>query len=569
MFSRRSFRRYVYHFVSKRSGEIAPDEIFLDAYNLPEFNTHQFEGRLEKPISKTSIIILSVSFLLIGFIFIGQVWNLQIRKGEAYSMASERNRLHHTLVFAERGVVYDRNGVELAWNVPNEGEAFARRRYKDEPGLAHLVGYVNYPSKDNAGFYYREDFVGKDGAEKSYNEWLSGKNGLKIVETNALGDMESESTIFVPKDGKNLTLSVDSRLQSRLYKYMEETAEAVGFSGGAGAVMDVDSGELLALVSYPEYSSEVLTNNNDAEAIRRYREDEKKPFLNRAVSGLYTPGSTVKPFIAIGALNEKIISPGETIISTGSISITNPYFPDQKTIFRDWKAHGPVDMRKAIAVSSNVYFYEIGGGYKGREGLGIARIEKYMRLFGFGQKVGITLSTEQEGIIPTPAWKAEHFKDGTWRVGDTYNTVIGQYGVQVTPLQEVRAVAAIANKGKLFTPTIVKLKEKSQPSFIKIPVDQEYFKVVQEGMRQAVLSGTAKGLHIPQVAVAAKTGTAQIGITKKRVHSWVIGFFPYDHPRYAFAVIMEKGPSENLTGALYVFRRLLEWMAVYTPEYLQ
>ena len=156
----------------------------------------------------------------------------------------------------------------------------------------------------------------------------------------------------------------------------------------------------------------------------------------------------------MGALTEGVIDPYKKILSTGSISIPNPYFPDQKTVFKDWKAHGWTDMREAIAVSSDVYFYEIGGGFESQKGLGIVNIEKYAQLFGIGQKTGIDLPDEKGGIIPGPEWKIKNFKGEPWRIGDTYNTVIGQYGFQVTPLEMVRAISAIANYGTLVTPAL-------------------------------------------------------------------------------------------------------------------
>ena len=228
-------------------------------------------------------------------------------------------------------------------------------------------------------------------------------------------------------------------------------------------------------------------------------------------------------------------------------------------------------MRDAIAVSSDVYFYEIGGGYQDQVGLGITNIKKYMRIFGFGAVDVNNPLLQKAGTIPDPAWKSENFNGDPWRVGDTYNTAIGQYGFQVTPLQMVRAMSAIANGGTLLEPTIISGDNESLTKTKNLGLSIYNIKVVQEGMRQGVTSilGTAANLNIPDVAIAAKTGTAELGTLKKYVNSWVTGFFPYDKPRYAFAAIMEKGPSTNTVGALYVMRQLFEWMAVNTPEYLK
>jgi len=312
-----------------------------------------------------------------------------------------------------------------------------------------------------------------------------------------------------------------------------------------------------------------MTAGADKDAFAKILNDPRNPFLNRLIAGLYTPGSTVKPFIAAGALTEKIITPEKKILSTGSISIPNPYDKTKKSIFVDWKAHGWVDMRQALAVSSNVYFYEIGGGFEEQPGLGISGIEKYLRLFGFGVGSANPFFGDTAGTIPNPKWKAENFEDGIWRLGDTYHTVIGQYGVQVTPFQMLRAIAAIANSGELMEPTILLGDNTWNAQKENLLIAQEDLQVIREGLRQGVLIGTASGLNIPEVKVAAKTGTAELGFSKQFVNSWVTGFFPYENPRYAFVVIMEKGPRANTIGAAYIMRQLLEWLATNRPEYLE
>lgn len=555
--------------MSSKHHEIDPDEILLDSSNLPEFDVHQFEGRIERPISRFSVWSVGIFFMLVVLVFAYRTWDLQVIQGSAYAEKSEKNRLRHSLIFASRGVIYDRNNTLVAWNSVNEKNPdVSNREYLDVAGIGNLIGYVKYPTKDKTGFYFREDFVGLDGVEKVFNSSLIGKNGLKLTETNALGEITGESQSQPPQDGAPLYLGVDVRLQSALHSFIEATAHEVGFSGGAGVLMDVHSGELLALSTYPEYNSKILTDGSNSAKITAYTKDPNRPFLNRAVSGLYTPGSIVKPFVALGALNESIISPKKEILSTGSISVQSPYNPDVKSVFTDWKAHGLVDMRKALAVSSNVYFYEIGGGFEGQRGLGITKLEKYFRMFGFGEVVPGDYFAGVSGVMPDPEWKKENFNGEEWRLGDTYYTSIGQYGFQATPLQAVRAVSAIANDGILLTPVITRLGPDEMAGAETVPIPREHIQVVKEGMRQAVLEGTAKGLNIPQIEIAAKTGTAELGVSKEKVNSWVIGFFPYENPRYAFAVTMEKGSRNNVIGALYVVRQFIEWMAVNTPEYL-
>jgi penicillin-binding protein 2 len=258
----------------------------------------------------------------------------------------------------------------------------------------------------------------------------------------------------------------------------------------------------------------------------------------------------------MGVLDQKVIDPLTQILSTGSISVPNPYDKNKPTIFNDWRANGWTDLRHALAVSSDVYFYEVGGGYGAQKGLGVDGIEKYTRLFGFGTTTGVDFPGEQDGTIPDPAWKAENFSGEPWRIGDTYNTAIGQYGFQVTPIQAVRAVAAIANSGALLTPTFLKNDVTRPVSHVSL--DPSYFQIVREGMRLCVTVGTCTALNVPYLDIAAKTGTAQLGVSKDLVNSWVIGFWPADKPHYAFAVVMERASKTNQFGAALVIRQLLD-----------
>lgn len=548
--------------------DIAPDEIFLDDRNIPKFDVHQFEGRIETPIKKNTIIFLGSFFLLIGFIFLFRAGVLQVADGALYKEKSEQNRLEHQWLFPERGIIYDVKGVELAWNVPSMEElGFSLRSYIDKPGFGHILGYLHYPARDKSGVYYRNDYEADVGVEAYYNDVLRGEKGKRIIETDALGNVMSGNVIDPPIPGENLHLSIDARVQSAFNDIIARVSREQGYHGGAGAIMDIHTGELLALVSYPDFDPNIMTSGDDRKAIVSYNEDKRNPFLNRAVSGVYTPGSIVKPIFALGGLTEGIITPETKILSIGYIAIPNPYALGQETRFNDWKAHGWLDMRSAIAWSSNVYFYEVAGGFKDQKGLGIQNLEKYARMFGFGSTTGIDLFGEAGGTIPDPEWKEKNFPGDPWRIGDTYFTGIGQYGMQVTPLQALREVSIIASKGEIVTPHLVKGMSTTTPS--RVPILESYFDVVQEGMRKGVREGTANLLNISGVNIAAKTGTAELGVSKANVNSWVIGFFPYEKPKYAFAVIMDHGIKGNTTNASYVARELFTWMTQNTPEYLK
>lgn len=550
-----------------RVAEISPDEIFLDDVNLPAFNKAQFEGRIEKPLGVGSCVALGIFFACIVAIFGGRLWQIQIAEGGQYAERSRGNTLKTTPLFAERGRLLDRNGEALAWNIPDPAHPeFLARRYAARSGSAHLTGFLKYPSKDAGGFYIRNDFKGVAGAESEYNEALAGDNGTRTMELDARGGVVSESVIDVPRKGEDLRLSIDARLNEILHGFLMERIRGADFQGAAAAMMDVSTGEVVALTSAPEYDPQALSDGAPASRIASFINDPKKPFLDRASTGLYAPGSVVKPLLAAAALEEHIITPEKQILSTGSISIPNPYDPTRTSVFNDWKAHGWVDMRRALAVSSDVYFYEIGGGFENQKGLGIARIEKYLHLFGIGEMLADPLLGGATGTIPGPEWKKGAFPGDPWRVGDTYNTSIGQYGMLVTPLQILRAISAIANNGLLFEPTLI---AGEQTSVRSVPVSAENLHIVRAGMRLAVTEGSASGLYVPFVSVAAKTGTAEVGISKKRVNSWVVGFFPYEAPRYAFVALLEKGPRENTIGGVFVMKQFFEWLAVNASEYLE
>lgn len=542
-----------------------PEEVLLDASNLPSFNKQQFEGQIERPIGRRAFSWLTASLLLIVLIFFGRTFQLQIVNGEELATRSANNTLRRLDIFADRGIITDRLGTELAWN--DHG-----RRYITQPGFAHLVGYISKPKESEVKEEKLnvDELIGRDGAEKIFNSLLRGTPGIKIEEVDVAGKPHSDYLLEQPVAGENLTLAVDARLQSAFYHAIDSLVSEGKFVAGSGVMLDVNTGEIIALVNNPEYDQNILVAGDDREKINKFLTDERHPFLNRAVAGLYTPGSVIKPIMATAALTEKLISPDKQILSTGQISIPNPYFPDKPTVFKDWKAHGWVDLRHAIAVSSDVYFYAIGGGYADQKGLGIAKIDQYAHLFGLGEKTGSQFAGEAVGLVPTPEWKRETFDGADWLLGNTYHTVIGQYGFQVTPLQVVRAIAAIANGGHLVTPTLTATEPGMSPKWETIPgLDNNNLQIVREGMRLSVREGTAVGLNMTDLAVAGKTGTAELGASKQFVNSWVAGFFPYENPRYAFTIVMEKGSHTNLIGATYVMRQVFDWMRTNTPEYFK
>lgn len=544
---------------------IFPDEILIDSRNMPNFETSQFEGRFEKAIAKKTFIFFAGALALIAVFFASKLFYLQIVNGGEMASRSVNNKLKKEIIIPMRGVVYDRNNIILAWNGEEE------RLYADMDGLSHTLGYLGLPSKEDVEFdknIILNSAVGKSGVEKNFEEKLRGIVGTALSERDSQGNVISESVQTYPQSGENIYLSVDARLQEEMYSVIGEIAHEKNFSGGAGVMIDVQTGEMIAMASWPEYDSQALTRGKPADEVNAYLNDSRKPFLNRTISGLYAPGSVVKPMVAIAALNEGVVSAEKQIFSSGSISVQNPFNPELKSVFKDWKAHGWVDMRRAIAVSSDVYFYEVGGGYEELRGLGINKLSEYAEMFGLGRGTGIDLPGEESGVVPSQEVKKKNNpNDPIWRLGDTYISSIGQGYFLTTPIEIAVYTAAIANNGVLLKPKII--KEDGLPEYKgkKIKIPDEYFKTVKEGMRMAVTEGTAQGLSRPEVKIAAKTGTAETGAGKRFIHSWITGFFPYENPKYAFTIILEKGPAGTTTGAPYAMSRILEWMSQNAPEY--
>ena len=570
----------------KKNVFIEPDEIFLDSKNLPDFDTQQFEGQISKPISRNSMIGIGILFCVLVVFFGSRLWYLQIQNGDTYKTMSENNSLSIEPIFAPRGNIYDRNGVVLVWNnTATDDTPWGTRMYTTLPGFSHILGYVGYPARDSSGNYYQKDLFGREGVEKVYNNTLAGINGSDIVEKDIAGKMQSGSIVNESIAGKNVTLTIDSRLQAKLYQTLSYYIAAAGFRSGSAVMMDATNGDVIAMTNFPEYDSNIMSSGSDKKIITGYLTDSNTPLLNRAISGLFTPGSIVKPYLGLEALKEGVVTPETQICSCGSISIANPYDPAHPSVYKDYnKNNGMVDITHALAVSSNIFFMEVAGGYKSQKGIGITNLGVALERFGLTQKTGIDLLGEKSGTVPSPEWKAQKFSGEPWRVGDTYNTAIGQYGVQVTPLEMARSVAAVAERGVLVTPHVFKTDSINNDDIgfassttantndlvtpkqtITDMPDQEY-SVVQEGMRLSATIGTGKLFASLPFTVGSKTGTAQVGTNGMYVNSWVTSYFPYETPHYVIVVMLEHS-TQNTGSATRIAYDFLDWVRVNAPEY--
>jgi penicillin-binding protein 2 len=559
--------------------QVSIDEVLLDATNVNDLDHERFEGKRETKIPKRNVRLVWVVFLCVGAGFLYQLIELQIVSGAEFRTIAENNQVDEAVIIAERGVVVDRNGEPMIWNERDEtGEYdFPIRAYTDRAGLGQVLGYVSYPKRDSSGVFFRTEYVGRNGVEAAYEDVLRGTNGTKLIEVDAKQAVVSEHAIAAPTPGGQLQLSIDAELSEAMYDIIATSSAAAGFRSGAGAIMNVHTGELIALTSFPSYDPEVMADGDDVALINEYNNDERLPFLNKVIGGAYTPGSIVKPFVAYAALRERVLSEDTQMYSNGTLVIPNRYNPSNPSYFNDWRSHGQMTVREAIAYSSNIYFYVAGGGLpdyaapqaglqSGIPGLGITKMAEHYRAFGLGTTTGINLAQEQAGVVPDPAWKRATFDDD-WRLGDTYFTAIGQFGFLTTPIQMLRAYSALASGGTLVRPH-VNIGQILETETVEL--DPAIVQIVHEGMRKTVNfpGGTARALERDDVAIAAKSGTAEIGAGNAYVNSWAAGFWPYEEPQYAFILMMDRAPRSNSLGATRIMGDVVEWMSEYRPEYL-
>lgn len=486
-----------------------------------------------------------------------------IDESEISSVLISENLNHETLIALETKIE-DLPGFQIMNN--------AVREYKDGDIFSHLIGYTGKIKADeykkDSEFYAISDYVGRDGIEKSYEEILRKNPGKLRIERDALGNMVSKEIIQSPESGKSLVLWLDSGLQKKIKEELEKKLQEIGAQKALAVAMDPKTGAILGLVSLPSYDNNVFFSG-DSEALSGLFNNENQPLFDRVISGKYLVGSTIKPLIASAVLEEKIINPDKNINCEGLISIPNQYNPDQETKKLDWAVHGPTNLKKALAESCDVYFYTVGGGFGDQKGLGPSKIKDYLELFGWNQKTGIDLPAEAVGFIPDKQWKKDIWKTNWWD-GDTYNMAIGQGFLQITPIEVITSIAAVANGGKLLQPQTVKsvidsdknVIQEFQPKIVKENfIDSENLKIVREGMRQAVTGANSPQasstlLNSLPVSSAAKTGTAELG--KDRYNNWITVFAPYDDPQIILTIMFEDIKGVQLTS-LPVAKEVLQW----------
>ncbi len=451
---------------------------------------------------------------------------------------------------------------EKVKNVPGVSlENNAIRNYVDGKYYSHIIGYsgkINEKELNKNPGYLLNDTIGKNGLELYYEKQLRGTYGQQKIEVDSFGREIKLINKGDPVSGENLVLNIDADLQKESYDVLEKFIKKAKVSAGAIVAINPQTGAVLSMVSYPSYDANLFARGITNDEYGRLRDDESLPLLNRAVSGAYPPGSTFKPMMGAAALQENIISPTRIIDDRGVIYVGS-------TPFVGWAVLGSVDLVRAISMSSNIYFYEVGGGYGDIKGLGIERIKKYANLFGLGDVLGIDMPGEKPGLIPDEDWK-RRVKDEKWYIGDTYHASIGQGDVLTTPLQIASYISVIANGGKLFQPQVVDKIIKSdgnsvediKPKLIRENfIDLKNIEWIQKGMRENVASGSGRELADLPVHAAGKTGTAQY-YGNKKTHALFTAYAPYENPEIVLAIIVEGGGEGHAT-AVPAAKEILKW----------
>ena len=453
------------------------------------------------------------------------------------------------------------NAPDLPGVIIDEGLS----RYYPYGGMfSHVIGYVAAVSeedvKDDPLLEVPGFKIGKSGIEKIYEKELRGKAGNQKLEVNAVGRIMKEIEREDGVSGKNIELSLDVRLQKKAY-------ELLGEESGAIVMMNVSTGEILAFASAPAFNPNSFTNGLSTEEWNSLNHNEKKPLLNKAVAGLYSPGSTFKMVVALAALEAGVIDRKSRSFCAGKMVLGNHTFHCWKNI-----GHGYINVVQALQHSCDIFFYETA------QKLGINRIAAMARRFGFGAKTGIGIENEKSGLIPDTEWKMERFGE-PWQQGESIISGIGQGYILTTPLQLAVMVSRIANGGYEVNPTFRKVSNAGKQALKSMGLSSQNIEMVQQGMFDVVNTpgGTAlmARFNFDGQRMAGKTGTTQVrritmkerqsGVLKQselpwkyRNHALFVGYAPQDNPKYAVAVLIEHGGSGSSASAPLGGKMLLE-----------
>ena len=520
-------------FVSHQEFTVAPRGLFYDRHSRPgdqalvqnlrfiDFVIHpdQFENRKEaQEYVQIFSSIMGRNFENYESYFRPKRWKQVLRKNEVITLLTRMSRREHERL--------------AAFHLPaHKGEYVTKhvRYYTMGPALAHVSGFIGLPSgtelRKKLALSYQT--IGKDGLEARYDSRLRGRDGVRVRHRT----LDHEEQISTTEQGDNLTLTIDRKIQAAAYRAIVANGQR-----GAAVVMRANSGEVLALASHPSFDPNILSSGNAKQRLKHIRQVRRhKAFLNLAIRSKFPPASTFKPLLALAALENanpnKTFTPDTSFHCPGKFILKSSYKGLPDTEFRCWSVHGNENMIEAIANSCNVYFYNL--GYQ----LGPSAMIQYSRSFGLDKVTGIDLLGEIAGFVPDPRWKQRNFSS-RWYDGDTVNMAIGQGFLQTTPIQIAVLYSAIANRGAIYQPYLVKeirdpidnhiIKEFKPQLLRSIPLSLHSVKIIQEGMRKVVSQGTARRLAHIALPIAGKTGTVQTRSKRKgKDHALFASFAPY------------------------------------------
>ncbi len=526
-------------------------------------------------------------------------------KGGAYRPIAVAHHIHQSAAFLIAQDAVNLPGVQVILE--------PIRDYPSGALTAQVIGYMGHiPEEQVAEYtargYNQNDQVGLAGLEYSREEELRGKPGRQTIEVDVNG--RRVRTIGEPEPavpGYNLHLTLDLDLQRAATEALQEALDnSSGFTRATQGVviaLNPRNGAVLALVSLPSYDNNLFAKGITEAAWSALTTDRDLPLFNRAIGGQYPPGSTFKIIVAAAGLQEGTITTRTRLgdgfdgRNDGIIWIPNEYFPWDRTkdqAFYSWihkygYGHGLVAVRDALAVSDDIFFYQLGGGYREFKGVGPLVEGRYAHAFGLGELTGIELPGESQGLVPTPKWKRINYAEN-WLTGDTYNMSIGQGFILATPLQMANATAAVANRGYLYRPQLVdhvtdaegKVVRTLEPVLIReVPVNPAHLDTVREGMFGAVNwpHGTATRVRVPGVTVAGKTGTAEFFRDDNRdlkpdrdangnlpTHAWFTAFAPYVEPEIVVTVFVANGGEGSAVAAPVAAQVLRAYFAAKPAE---
>lgn len=527
-------------------------------YNVPSFDLVISPQDLPSTTGQRLLVIEKVSKLT--GVDQGEIESI-LKKAETKRspVAVILEALSHETLLALEEEINDWPGFKIEKNIS--------RQYVSPLSFSRVLGYMGkltLPEIEKNPNYFLTEKIGKNGLEAFYEKILRGIPGEKLVEVDARGRFKRDISENKPQDGQGLVLSLDGLLQESFFTVVSKSLEDRKLKKAAVVAIDPKTGGILAMLSFPVFDNNSFAQGLTAKNYAELSQNPDRPLFNRAISGQYAPGSTIKPLVGATAIQEKVVTPSTKVNdSAGELVILNQYSSAVAYSFGDWKTHGVVDLYSAIAQSCNVYFYTVGGGYGNIKGLGVERLEKYFKLFGLGKALGIDLANESDGLVPSEAWKKQ-LKNEPWYIGDTYHISIGQGDLLVTPLQMAVATAAIVNGGKIIQPHLVdkiidsdkNVIETIKPTVLSQDfISQANLSIIKDAMRQTVTTGSARLLNDLPVAVGAKTGTAEVA-GQSNYNAWATAFAPFDDPQVVFAVLVENA-GEGSQVAIPILKEVL------------